>query len=87
MNHNLLARVTSIVRETLNLSDKVTLEGETHLQNDVGLDSMTSLALLVALEERIEGFSVDPMTLTDNDLMTINHVVHYVESSINTLRG
>ena len=52
------------------------------LKDDLGLDSMTSLTFLMALEDMIEGFIVDPETLEVNDLESIETITSYVERQL-----
>lgn len=50
-----------------------------HLRKDLRLDSMSSLMFLMRLEERINGFFVDPETLGTSDLETVASIIHYVQ--------
>jgi acyl carrier protein len=52
------------------------------LRDDLGLDSVTSLIFLMALEEFIEGFTVDPESIDISDLDSIQTVAHYVERQL-----
>jgi len=52
------------------------------LKDDLGLDSMSSLTFLMALEESIDGFVVDPHTLDLNDLDCVQSITHYVERQL-----
>lgn len=60
--------------------DNITLN--TKLREDLGLDSITSLTFLMALEEVIEGFIVDPETLNMDDLECVQTIAKYVECQI-----
>ena len=51
---------------------------ETSLRDDLGIDSMTSLTFLMALEDNIPGFVVDAATLEAEHFLSIGSICEYV---------
>jgi len=51
---------------------------DTALKEDLGIDSMTSLVFLMALEDTIPGFVVDADTLEADHFRTIGTICEYV---------
>ena len=54
----------------------------TTLKDDLGIDSMTSLVFLMALEDNIPGFTVDADTLEADHFSTISTICEYVWSQL-----
>jgi acyl carrier protein len=55
---------------------------DTALREELGIDSMTSLTFLMALEERVEGFTVDAATLEAEHFRTIGSICAYVREQL-----
>lgn len=55
---------------------------ETQLREELGIDSMTSLTFLMALEDQIPGFVVDAATLEAEHFQTIGSICRYVEEQL-----
>jgi acyl carrier protein len=55
---------------------------DTTLRDDLGIDSMTSLTFLMALEDSIDDFAVDAETLEADHFRTIGTICDYVESQV-----
>lgn len=68
----------------LNYADFDEISSDSHLKNDLQLDSMSSLMFLMKLEETIEGFYVDPETLEMQDLETVKTIVNYVDLQLSS---
>ena len=51
---------------------------DTRLRDELGIDSMTSLTFLMALEDAIDGFFVDAATLEAEHFQTIGSICDYV---------
>lgn len=68
--------------ETLKLPVATPIPTDIVLRDDFGLDSMSSLSFLIKLENHIPGFIVNPETLEENDLDTIETVYAYIQKSI-----
>lgn len=82
MHSELMQAVTHALQKTLNTSAGTKMLPETRLKDDLGLDSMTSLTFLMALEETLEGFHVDPETLNMDDLDTIQSITTYIAKQL-----
>ena len=69
-------KVTNLIKDTMNIEDKE-FTPETHLFNDVGVDSLEAFELGAAMEDE---FGV---TIPDEDtegLKTVGNIVDYIES-------
>lgn len=60
----------------------LTMDPDTTLRDDLGIDSMTSLTFLMALEDSIDRFTVDAETLEADHFRTIATICEYVESQV-----
>ncbi|OGO92643.1 MAG: hypothetical protein A3F10_00330 [Coxiella sp. RIFCSPHIGHO2_12_FULL_42_15] len=78
MKHNLTEKIKNALIKVLNLDSNKNIISTTRLKEDLGLDSMSSLTFLMALEESIIGFIVDPETLESNHLETLDTITEYV---------
>ena len=78
MKQKIIDHVKQVLLESLKLpaSDEINLN--TRLKEDLGLDSMSSLTFLMALEDAIDGFTVNPETLDVNDLITVESISNYI---------
>lgn len=56
----------------------VAMSSEAKLREELGIDSMTSLTFLMALEDEIPGFTVDAGTLEAEHFQTIGTICGYV---------
>lgn len=76
------AEVISIIKNVLSsiVNDENVNEmpESTSLKGDLGIDSMNSLILLMRLEEKIDGFQVDPETLEASHFEDIGSISEYV---------
>ena len=84
---NVAPQVIKVLAETLKLNNSNEIKHDANLRDELGLDSMSSLMLLINLEERIDGFHVDPDTLNSDDLSTVATIIHYVSKQINSNLG
>lgn len=80
MNGEILSAIKDALKSTLNLNEETQILQNTKLKEDLGLDSMSTLTFLIALEESIDGFIVDPDLLDIGDLETVASVENYVKS-------
>lgn len=78
MRYQVAHKIKKALRSTLNLSEDQVIHSETKLKEDLGLDSMSSLTFLLALEEKIDGFNVNPDLLEMEDLATLDSITNYV---------
>lgn len=79
LKNALIEKITSALSKALGGRPLQNITLTTKLREDLGLDSITSLTFLMALEEEVEGFSVDPETLNMDDLDSVKTVADYVE--------
>ena len=82
MQSYVLENVKSALVKTLNLKQEKNIDLNTKLKDELGLDSMSSLTFLIALEENIKGFIVDPDTLDADHLISVKTVIEYVKSEL-----
>jgi acyl carrier protein len=80
--HNELQAIKNALVTTLNLTEDTEIHVETKLKEDLGLDSMSTLSFLMALEEGLPGFMVDPDTLDTRHLVTVCSVMEYVKGEL-----
>jgi acyl carrier protein len=78
-----IAIIKMTLFEVLRLPDGTCIDETSSLRDDLGIDSMSSLALLVKLENHIPGFNVDPETLEEEDLSTVFSVYNYIQRTTN----
>lgn len=72
-------QVKRILAEVTCNPEVLDLGADTQLRSDLGVDSMTSLTFLMALEDEIPGFVVDASTLEAEHFETIASICRYVE--------
>jgi len=69
-------RIIKVLTEHLEVSaDEITLDK--HIMNDLGADSLTTVEIVMALEEEFD------MQMTDEDtdeMFTVQDIVNYIES-------
>ena len=82
MKENISEQVRETLAATLNLKSTETIHLNTNLKEDLGLDSMTSLTFLMALEDNIKGFAVDADTLEVEHLVSVESITGYVMQSL-----
>ena len=59
---------------------------DTQLREDLGIDSMTSLTFLMALEDAVDGFFVDATTLEAEHFQTIGSIYEYVRAQLSAAK-
>lgn len=57
---------------------------DSHLKNDLGLDSLSSMFFLTYLEDNIEGFEVNADTIEAKHFNTFQTIYNYVLSETKT---
>jgi len=82
MKELICEKVKQTLAETLNLKSTENIHKNTHLKEDLGLDSMSSLTFLMALEDSIDGFTVDADTLDVEHLVSVESITGYVMQSL-----
>lgn len=78
----LVKTVKEILAKTLNTIPAEEIHMTSKLKEDLGLDSMSSLTFLMALEDNINGFLVDPDTLDTSNLDNVESITQYVSSQL-----
>lgn len=78
MKEHVITSIKQVLATTLNISQLESITLESKLRDDLGLDSMSSLTFLIALEESITGFVVNPDTLESDHLETVASITDYV---------
>lgn len=73
----LVSSVKDVLAETINNPEAREMSESSLLKDDIGLDSMTSLTFLLALEDKLQ-FTVDPTTLNAADFLSIGSICNYI---------
>lgn len=79
--NNIENRIKTILNETINLQHPV---AEIKLEDDlfaVGMDSLNSIKLIIAIEEEF-GFEFDDEDLIADNFRALKNIISYVESRI-----
>ncbi|WP_103864198.1 acyl carrier protein [Aquimarina sp. I32.4] len=61
---------------------KEQIQLDSHLKNDLGIDSLSSMFFLTFLEDNIEGFEVNPDTIEARHFNTLQAIYDYVLSEL-----
>ena len=69
--------IPNLNRDNINL--------ESHLKNDLGIDSLSSMFFLTYLEDNINGFEVNADTIEAKHFNTLQTIYDYVQSEIKQL--
>lgn len=81
-NNLIIDKVKNVLASILNVVSLDEVGPHSKLKEDLGLDSMSSLTFLMALEDNITGFLVDPDTLDAKDLENVETISRYVENQL-----
>ena len=79
--HELFTIIKDVLAVVIRNPEVKNVSHDTKLKDEIGLDSMTSLMFLLALEDKLK-FSVDPATLKVSDFYSIETICNYVENQI-----
>lgn len=79
MTENIISYVKEGLRSVLELPQDAPIDSEAHLKNDLGIDSITSMDLLMYLEDHIAGFTVQADTLEARHFNTAETMAAYIE--------
>ncbi len=82
MNNDIFSIVQDALRSVLELPADAPIPAEAHLKNDLGIDSVTSMDLLMYLEDHIEGFIVQAGTLEARHFNTPTTMTEYIEGEL-----
>ena len=80
--NKIIESVKAALRATVKLPEHFTITMESHLRDDIGIDSLTSMDFLMYLEDHIDGFHVDASTLTPAHFNSVKAIVEYVTSQL-----
>lgn len=80
--NDIIESVKTALRVTIKLPEDFTITMESHLRDDLGIDSLTSMDFLMYLEDHIDGFQVDASTLTPAHFNSVSAIVEYVYSQL-----
>ena len=75
---DIFLNVKRVLADVTHDASVLDLGPETQLRDELGIDSMTSLTFLMALEDAIPGFVVDAATLEAEHFETIGSICRYV---------
>jgi diaminopimelate decarboxylase len=78
----IIESVKSALKATVKLPENFTITMDSHLRDDIGIDSLTSMDFLMYLEDHIDGFRVDASTLTPAHFNSVKAIVEYVTSQL-----
>lgn len=78
---SLISTVEDIIQNELNIPMARPLKGSDCLRAHVGLDSLNTLSLLMALENKVANFMVDPDTLEPERIRDVDALVDFVLSA------
>ncbi len=78
----IIEKVKKVLMQMFNIKQEEHIQLHTKLKDGLGLDSMSSLTFLMALEDSIEGFVVDPDTLDNQDLLNVETISRYVHNQL-----
>ena len=82
MKENIISIVNQGLRTVLEMPEDAPIAPDAHLKNDLGIDSVTSMDLLMYLEDHIEGFLVQADTLEARHFNTPNTMTEYIEGEL-----
>lgn len=74
-------QLIEILRVVLKLPASTEVRADSHLRDHLGLDSLTSMELLVSLEDEIEGFFVNPDTIAPGHFNTVTTLAQYIDAN------
>lgn len=82
MIENILKIVNDGLKEVLDLPADKQIASEAHLKNDLGIDSISSMDLLMYLEDHIDGFTVHADTLEARHFNTATTMSEYIHGEL-----
>ena len=82
MNTLIINTVKAGLQATVKIQDNFEIKMDSHLRDEVGIDSLTSMDFLMYLEDHIEGFYVNASTLIPAHFNTVTTMVDYIMSQL-----
>ncbi len=64
--------------DSINKNEMSQINLDSHLKNDLGLDSLSSMFFLTYLEENIPNFNVNPDTIEARSFNTVETIYEYI---------
>ena len=74
----IISIVTNSLIQVLELDSNTDVQLNSHLRDDLGLDSLSSMEFLVYLEDEIQGFIVNAETIEAKSFNTVETISNYV---------
>ena len=66
--------VSAAICQILEMEDTCTIAAETNLETDLGFDSALFIELVMCLEDRVPGLTINPALLRPEDFLTVGTV-------------
>ncbi|CAM1368514.1 acyl carrier protein [Tenacibaculum xiamenense] len=82
-NSNILTIVKDGLIDSIPNLEYDAIKLDSHLKNDLGIDSLSSMFFLTYLEDNIKGFEVNPDTIEARHFNTLQTIFDYVLKSLN----
>ncbi|WP_206604197.1 acyl carrier protein [Aquimarina sediminis] len=82
MNNKILELIKDGLVDSIANLNKEQIHLDSHLKNDLGIDSLSSMFFLTFLEDNIEGFEVNADTIEARHFNTLQTIFDYVLSEL-----
>jgi diaminopimelate decarboxylase len=82
VSEDLQDRIMRNLRDVLMIPDDKSIIATSHLRDDFGLDSLSSVHILVELEDQVPGFLVNPDTILPRHFNTVETLAAYVQETL-----
>jgi diaminopimelate decarboxylase len=82
LDNDIQRTLVKYLREILRISPDKSITANSHLRDDLGLDSLTSVQILIGLEDDVEGFIVNPETIEPRCFNTVETLSNYVQETV-----
>lgn len=79
---SIIENMKPVLQNVLKLQTVDNVNPETRLFEDLNMDSTSSLELLMALEEVIDGLVIDPETLDVEHFKTVGNLATYIKETL-----
>ena len=87
MQTSIVESMKPVLQSVLKIDDVSKVSAETRLFEDLNMDSTSSLEVLMALEEVIDGLVIDPETLDIEHFKTVGSLAHYIQTTLGQKAG
>ena len=82
MKTEILNTVKEGLVDSITNLDINTITATSHLKNDLGLDSLSSMFFLTYLEDNLPGFAVNPDTIEARHFNTVESICAYIAGEL-----